>query len=622
MKSKRRAHQAKQQFETIQQTRKYFSIQRTILFGFFITNMLRPYLSAVVPLFVLAGSQSAGLETYFYALIFIIGLIMWMLMKFVSHSYPKECGQSIVNYFDEKTNKANRELLDVNSNSITKQPTSTTRSVSTASTSIQSLQNAGKHISAPSLLKCIMFLEGWREAELVKRVTTIILLGYGVFLLYLYITLKYGHEASVPDTSVDQTQPQTQKAPSVSPQTLVVLYITFLTTVYSIYMYDGPFFEEMVSNPTASATYVDDCRAEMEQKETTLNEQKKKRSSNTLQKGDKESDKKDLTTTASEYERPSTKSSLFKQSSQSLASLTKKPQQDIDAINQQILEHYEKQKEGFFHDIGILRRLFTTTFPDECFPLHLTIADIFTDSSDLLAQLKTCASIVDHFHREDSVRESMLIGLDDEDDDDENRDVEGQRIPRTGSGSPSNMVRKRSKSVGKGGNNNKRDTKNNNEKKFSGPSIVTIEQLSRDPRFRDINWGIFSDGVMPPHVQINFLRMLHVFFMEGLGEHVGEFLEENEVVGRRLANMATTVDDNYILSEIYFLCSCCSSFWSYLCCWCCLWKTNRDKEKRQQELFRSQSVTSDNSISISYDNPLANAKKVNVTNGKTIITKK
>jgi hypothetical protein len=161
---------------------------------------------------------------------------------------------------------------------------------------------------------------------------------------------------------------------------------------------------------------------------------------------------------------------------------------------------------------------------------------------------------------------------------------------------------------------------NRRDGKFSGPIVVTIEQLAQDPRFRDISWRIFTDGVLPPHVQINFLRMMHVFFMEGLGDHVGQFLDENQVSGRRLAKMITTVDESRIWFE-------CSFLWAFLrdCCWaivCCA--RRRQQKQQQQEIFRSQSVVEDGdgiSFSISYENPLFTASSNNKKVASTVFAK-
>ncbi len=129
--------------------------------------------------------------------------------------------------------------------------------------------------------------------------------------------------------------------------------------------------------------------------------------------------------------------------------------------------------------------------------------------------------------------------------------------------------------------------------KFSGPIRITIGELIVDPRFRDIRWSLFTDGVLPQHVQVNFLRMLHVFFMEGVGEHVGQFLEENEVTGKKLAKMISTVDEDKCCSDCSFLCNKLGEYLCYDCCctWCPSWSwcgKRRALQEKQRAEFEKQ----------------------------------
>ncbi len=393
------SHQPKLQFQTLLQTRKYFWKQRTILFGFFIVNMLRPYGTPVLPLFVLAGSRAVGLETVFLEIVLIIGLLMWRLMQRISHSYPKECacqGGKIINYRYKKHYHHQQQSED--NQKIDLLPKERSRSDSrslfsrtpSSARSVQNLQEAGKVISAPSLLKCICFLEGWREAKLVKRVTCITLFSYSIYLVVLYLrTILHVH-----NNTQAQSEARRHLMSEVSPFTVVVLYLSFLITLYSLFSYESPFFEEMVSNPIASETFLQDRQDEIDREDNERkSKQEQKRRSSRKRKSIID---RILNGNSPETEEPNELEIQEQTTTPGGATPTSSPSTDNEK-QRRILELYEQEKNGFFHDITILTKLFTTSFPDECFPLHLRWMDIFCSSTDLLIQLQKCAAVVDYY---------------------------------------------------------------------------------------------------------------------------------------------------------------------------------------------------------------------------------
>jgi hypothetical protein len=244
------------EFQTIPQTRRYFWKQRTILFGFFAYNMLKPYAAAIIPLFVLAGNHAASLEAIFFGFIFVFAVFVWIMMKYIPHRYPQECGRYIVDYNAQPGSSPNSLQLDQRDFSLSHgaggqqlSDMQQQRSISAASAAtIQSLQTAGKRISSPSLLKCMCFIEGWRECGMIRTLTSLILFGYSIFLFYYYVGIMCGF---IPDSDRSTLQKK------VSISTLIVLYISFFATLRTIYLYESSFCEEMVSNPTIAENYFD-----------------------------------------------------------------------------------------------------------------------------------------------------------------------------------------------------------------------------------------------------------------------------------------------------------------------------------------------------------------------------
>jgi hypothetical protein len=568
------------EFQTIPQTRKYFWKQRTILFGFFLFNMLKPYAGAIVPLFVVAGSNATGLETYFFATIVAFSIFIWILMKFIPHRYPLECGRYIVDY---QLDIDDNNTLSLTGSTQQQRQGSTARSVSSvlsASSSIQSLQTAGERISAPSLMKCVCFLEGWRECGLIKRLLNLLLFVYSIYLLYVYFSIIFGTADENDKINLMKKVPLT---------TLVVLYASFFFTLYGLYNYESPVFEEMVSNPTTAETYFDDELAKESVQLRLMKEQGKKKK--VLEK--------------ERMKRLKAKAKAKKSGKQSdleAGSEGEEGDEDEKEVNvvfteyekkQWILKFHEETKQGMFHQLYILFKVFATTFPDECFPMHLTWFDMFRDSSDVLIQLRTIASIVDFYHRNQMATESMIPVM-----------IESDKVMDGNEGAMmlqditlrQRLHRESNKSQSRGSqaNADHRTSQSSfmtddTNSSFHPKPFLTIEDLSKDEKYCDVDWGIVREGVLPPHVQINFLRMLHVFFLDGLGEHVGHFMDENQIFGRRMAKMISTADESRIWFELTFWCKALYHCFTGMCS--CAFRKAR---KEQRQIFESQVILDDN----------------------------
>ena len=428
----------------LSETQKYASKQRYILFGFFVLNMLRPYGSTILPLFVLAGTNSSSLEQYFFLFIFLIALIIYSVLKYVDHNYPKEV--SIAKY-------ATRSSEIINS---------------TYSRQLRTFWE--KFTSAPSLMKCICFLEGWREAPIVKKITCSTLLLYGFYLLYIYFSIVFARHNNSEKHSLEKKVPL---------PTVIVLFISFFITLYSLYTYESPFFAEMVTNPTALESYIDDELKKPEVLERIDEEYKKK------------FDKRSWLDKLTGNDKPNEGVII--------------PPIPEDEKRQMVLDFHDLNKQRLLYGSFVLQSIFSTTFIDEYYPLHLVWTDMFRSSSDILAQLRTLSSVVHFHHHESSVRESITEHVDEY--------LKSKAIPDSETG-----IRQRN-TIG-------------NKRVVSGIQtsldLCTIEQFSKDTKYEEMDWTIVGNGVLPPHVQINFLRTLHIFFMMGIGPHVGEFIEENK----------------------------------------------------------------------------------------------
>ena len=426
--------------------------------------MLRPYWSTILPLFVLAGTNSSSLEQYFFLFMFLIALIIWSTMKYVDHYYPMEV-------LLVKGAVRSSEILN------------------TGYTQPKTVYE--KFTSTPSLLKCICFLEGWREAPIVKKITCSSILAYGFYLLYIYFSIVFARHNNSEKHSLEKKVPL---------PTVIVLFISFFITLYSLYTYESPFFAEMVTNPTALESYIDDELKKPEVLERIDEEYKKK------------FDKRSWLDKLTGNDKPNEGVII--------------PPIPEDEKRQMVLEFHEQYKESLLYGSHVLMKIFSTTFIDEYYPLHLVWTDMFRSSADVLTQLRTLSSVV-HFHHQDgSVRESIIQHVEEHM---KSKAVAIQEDPELGG------MRQRTTFT------------NTNKKVISGVQtsldLCTIEQFSKDTKYEEMDWTIVGNGVLPPHVQINFLRTLHIFFMMGIGSHIGIFIEENKqyqfsLVGSKTLNGA------------------------------------------------------------------------------------
>jgi hypothetical protein len=197
-------------FSTIPVTRRYVQKQRLYLFLHLLNNVMLPYWTCVVPLFVLAGSSFGSLEQYFVLILYILTEVFWSFLCMTPTRYPQE---AVSGHTMRERDVLGKELKPE---------------------SLLALERAGRRKSTPSLLRVLCLSESWKELFLGKLITCIILFVYAMVILAAYIM----------NTSVDGGK---SISSSVNVSTAATMYVTFFVSLYYVFTYNGPFYRDLVT---------------------------------------------------------------------------------------------------------------------------------------------------------------------------------------------------------------------------------------------------------------------------------------------------------------------------------------------------------------------------------------
>jgi hypothetical protein len=218
--------------KTVKSTQQYVALQRRRLFLLILYNIMFPYWSCVVPLFVIAGANAGNLEQYFVLTLFVLSHFFW---SFLLHT-PQTYSDDIYNG-NTMCNSRHRQNVLNNNNDDVDLDWDDDRRINRDQ--VQALERDGERKSTPSVMRVICLCECWKELFLCKLISCGLLLGYGVALLGTYvITILGGSGTDEERNSLKQ---------HVQVGAIVVMYAMFFVSLIKLFRYNGPFFKELVT---------------------------------------------------------------------------------------------------------------------------------------------------------------------------------------------------------------------------------------------------------------------------------------------------------------------------------------------------------------------------------------